>query len=400
MAKKKSDYSPISLGEYADGSEEWLGARAHGKYYDNPLHPEYIPVTITGSEASGIENDNTFKTKEELYAEKMGIKVKMERPKNQAILDAGHELEQFVANMFVKYMYVEEKITDIEVWQDTNMYQHPHYPFALANIDRRIKVNGIPGILECKTTGSYSDIELWKAGIVPKKYEWQVRHYLGVLNLPYAYIVCCWGFTLKETAVIKITRDLAVEQMLFEDEQEFVEICEYGEDFINTETKNAELLSNFYLRLYGTTMDNDCAPIELPHTEEIEELMDDARTLFERKKKLEAQLAILEEENFAVAAKILQLAKGKTNYATYRIDDDMVMRMKLHIPSTKVGFNEELLKKEDPATYQKYCTLFDAKTYKKENKVEAQKYVIPSQAKSNEAPYLKEIKVENIPVAT
>ena len=105
----------------------------------------------------------------------------------------------------------------------------------------------------------------------------------------------------------------------------------------------------------------------------------------------------MEEENFAISAQILKLAEGKTNYATYRIDDDKIMRMKLHIPTTRKGFDKDALKNADPETYKNYCTLFDESRYKKENKAEAKKYEIPPQVKP-EAPYLKEIKVENMPL--
>lgn len=151
---KKQDYSPIALGDTAClSNEEWLKWREHGPYYANPLDPRYISCTVGGSAMSAIFGDNPWISRLELFHQKSGVKkAKYERPMNQAILDAGHMLEDFVAHMFLVKM-AEEGITDIEMWNDTVMYQHPHYSFAVCNLDRRIKVNGIQGILECKTTG-------------------------------------------------------------------------------------------------------------------------------------------------------------------------------------------------------------------------------------------------------
>ena len=47
--KETPNYSPICGGNFEDGSLDWLKTREHwiGK---DPLDPDYVPVTIGGSE--------------------------------------------------------------------------------------------------------------------------------------------------------------------------------------------------------------------------------------------------------------------------------------------------------------------------------------------------------------
>ena len=333
----------------------------------------------------------------EFYHEKSGTKKpKYERPMNQAALDAGHQLEEFVANMFVTKMN-EEGVTDIVVWNDTNLYQHPKYRFALCNLDRRIKVNGVLGILECKTTSNWDDIALWKKGIVPKKYEWQCRYYMATMDLDYCYICCAWGFTSAECAVILIKRDLEIEKVMMEEVQNFVDCCELGVE-PEMQTKHMKTLANYYTRLYGEIPPTN-PPIELPDTQEIYDLITEASTIAERKEKLTSQLKGLEEEEYAVTCKIMAITGGKSTYATYRVNDNDVYAIKLKLPMKRAGFDEEKLKNDDPVLYSKYQKpSFDTTAFKKEQKELAKKYIIPAKVDSEKPATLDSVVLKDIPL--
>lgn len=398
MAEKNLNYSPIALGNTTGlSNDEWLKWREHGPHYSDPLDPNYIPVTVGGSAVSVIFGDNPWKSKLEFYHEKSGVaQPKYKRPMNQAILDAGHELEEFVANMFVKKM-AEEGVTDVEKWADTMLYQHPYFKFAVCNLDRRIKVNGVPGILECKTTGNWNDISLWKQGIVPKKYEWQCRYYMATMNLNYCYICCCWGFTTNECAVILITRDLEIEKVMMEEVKEFVECCEMGVE-PEMQTAHMETLAKYYTRLYGE-IKPDAPAVELPDSAEVYELVEAAASIAERKAAVEAQMDKLEEEEYKITSMLMSLIGGDSTYATYRVDDDNVYAIKLKLPMKKAGFDEEALKQDEPALFNQYQkSSLDVTKFKKENKELAKKYIIPATVNIEKPVSLDKVELKNIPL--
>lgn len=394
-------YVPNSLGEYEDGSEEWLRCREHGKDYNNPMSPDYIPVCIGGSTIAKILGVSPWGSKLETFYEKSGIKsVKYPKEKNEAKLNIGHEAEEFVALSFQRVMN-EEKVTVDYVENDINMYQHPFCAFALANVDRRISVNGVPGILECKTTSDWNSIKkYWQKGICPPYYEYQCRWYMAIMNLSYCYITCTWGFSPSDVSVILIKRDYDIEALMMAEAYEFCECCELGEE-PSLENENLVELNKFYTRLYGE-IEEDAPPVELPDTPEVATIIQDVQDIHERKAKKEAELEMIENEEAKIVAKLMKFTGGETTYASYRLNDDEVLGIKLKLPMKRAGFNEELLKEEDPDTYAKYLKTeekFDVTKYKKENRLEANKYIIAPKVDPNKAVTLKEVTVRNIPIA-
>lgn len=363
-ATVNTNYRPIPLGKYLDGSPEWLGCRKHGPHYDDPTHPEYIEYTAGGSDVGVILGVSKFKTNIELFHQKTGLKGAVEKPMNTEALRAGHELEEFVANMFVRKMKEDEGVNDIEMWNDTTMYQHPHYPFALGNFDRRVKVNGVEGLVECKTTSSYDDIKNWKLGIPPKSYEYQCRYYMAISNTPFVYLTCSWGFTKAENAIILIRRDLDIEQQMMSAVADFIECCYMGTEPVPC-VKSEKMLAEYYTRLYGEPAENAPA-VELPDSYEIYELIEKATELTARKEKAEKALETIEAEEYALVNAILSYAEAGTEYATYRLDDEKYVAISLKYKETRTGFDEERLKAEQPDLY-KQCLVekFDKALYDK-----------------------------------
>lgn len=401
--RNTDDYSPIPLGETADlENEEWLRWREHGPFYDDPFGERYVSIGVGGSNVAAIYGDSPWLSRLEFYHGKSGTaSPKIKRLMNkelEEILMNGHDLEEFVAKKFIQKME-EEGITDIEMWNDTIMYQHPKYPFAVCNLDRMLKVNGIPCILECKTTGNYSDIKLWKEGIVPKKYEWQCRYYMATMNIDYCYICCCWAFTLNETAVILIERDKDIEKTMMEEVADFVEKCEMGIE-PEMQTSHMEVLANYYSRLYGE-LPSSAPAVELPDNPDVYELVSAAMTLSKRRKEAEDRLKVIEEEGNTIVCKLMQIMGGKSTYATYRLDDSQVVALKLKQPMHRATFNEDGLKNDHPEIYERYLTSkFDQTAFKKAEKMMARDYAIPAKVNESKPISLDSVEIKNIPAST
>ena len=401
MAKKTKINARI-LGDTANlSNDEWLKWRAHGPAYADPLSPDYIPVTVGGSDCSAVLGDNPWKSRLELFHEKSGTaKAKIKREMDEEMLQIGHELEEYVARRFLLKMK-REGVTNITLKNDTSFFQHLKYPFMVANMDRIITVNGEIGILECKTTSSIEKQKLWKKGICPKEYEWQCRFYMAVADVDFCYICCCWGlgYLEKECAVILIKRDKAIEEEMIKELCSFVENCEYGIE-PEPQTTHMNVLANYYMRLYGTDgLTTDNPPIELPDNIEMYELVEKARLLQIREDEAQEHLEAIKQEGYAIAARLVEMAQGKTNCASYRLDDDTVCRIKVHVPSTRASFDVEKFKADHPFEYDAYCepTLNLAKL-RKEQKFLVKDYEIPSAPKLAESPYIKEVETVASPI--
>ena len=172
--------SPIILCDCAGmANDRWLECRAHGPKGD-------IPYTVGGSDVAAIFGLSPWTTPLELWLIKKG-RMKPSVKTNEDQLEMGHLLEPIAAHWF-------EKKTGNLVTDDTNLYQHPDHPYALANIDRRYtrQDDGELGILECKSC-TYHKAEDWADDAIPLYYEVQLRFYLAVLDVEYGAFSCVWG---------------------------------------------------------------------------------------------------------------------------------------------------------------------------------------------------------------
>lgn len=97
--------------------------------------------------------------------------------------EVGTFCEPLVARLFTRE-------TGIAVHQDHRHFQHPAYPFMLANIDR--KVSRQRAGLECKTTSAYRD-KLFTEELFPLEYFCQIQHYLAVTGWDYWYLAALIG---------------------------------------------------------------------------------------------------------------------------------------------------------------------------------------------------------------
>ena len=185
------NYQPKALVDTATLTEdEWLAWRKKG---------------IGGSDVAAALNLSPYRTARELYYDKIGVEPVIAPADKSITFAIGHLLEDIVAQVFSKQ-------TGLMVYRDQTMYQHPLFPFMLADVDRFVTLpNGEKAILECKTA-HFSAQCLWANGCVPRHYELQVRHYMSVMNINTAYIACLFSNNEDDFVWQKIERDLDEEE--------------------------------------------------------------------------------------------------------------------------------------------------------------------------------------------
>lgn len=172
--------------------EEWLKARQAG---------------IGGSDAGTILGVNKWKSKTQLFFEKVNPELKQQV--DNEFIYWGNVLEDVVAKEF-------ETRTGKKVRKNNKMLRHPEHEFMLANLDRVIV--GEKALLECKTTSQYN-IDQWKDDEIPASYLCQIQHYMAVTGYEKAYIaVLCGGnqFIWKE-----VPRDDELTEIIINAEKDF-----------------------------------------------------------------------------------------------------------------------------------------------------------------------------------
>ena len=194
MVFEKGRNSPLVLVETENLTrEEWLDWRRKG---------------IGGSDAAAIMGISPFRTARDIYYDKLGIAAVEENESNWVALEMGHLLEDLVAKIFGRK-------TGLKLYQIKKMFQHPLFPFMLADVDYFITMpDGTEAILEIKTTNYNAKDLWWKDGreIVPVYYEAQGRHYMAVMDIDRVFFCCLYGNTEDEVIIREIRRDTAYEE--------------------------------------------------------------------------------------------------------------------------------------------------------------------------------------------
>lgn len=395
-------------------NEEWLKARMHGPHYDDPTHPYYVKTAIGGSDVSIVYNLNPYTTSLELYHKKIGVEPKIPKKMNDAALEAGHTFEPYVGKRFMDYM-TEVEEAEIEYIEDFNMYQSGElemedgfpvinmetgepvlkYPFAVANLDARCRVKEPSGWVDCgvelKTTNyrNYDIIRDWQNGIVPIYYELQCRYYMAITNINRWYICCCWGFRKEDCAVVRIDRDLVIEEEIMETVKEFVRNIEEKEEPDITECK-ATLFNDYYEHLYGIRSEHS-SPIELD-AEEYLEIFHQAEKLDLAISKKQQEVESLEKQKAEIFKQLLSVYKDKK---VGKLEtDDKVYYLTLEQSFKRASVDTERLKAENHALYTEYATTevkekFDTTKFKKKCPADYQKYLKPAELNVDKLPSFK-----------
>ena len=188
-------YAPqILVGTEGLPREQWLEYRRKG---------------IGGSDAAAVLGISPFRTGRDLYYDKLNI-VTADDAENWVQLEVGTLLEPLVAKIFAHK-------TGYKIYRRPFMFQHPLYPWMLADLDYMAELpDGTTAILEIKTTNYNAKDNWWYNGeeIVPIYYESQGRHYMAVMNIDRVYFCCLYGNSEDEAMIRRIDRDMAYEEEL------------------------------------------------------------------------------------------------------------------------------------------------------------------------------------------
>lgn len=202
--------APIILCDCAGMDDaRWLECRMHGPKGD-------IPYTVGGSDVAAIFGVSPWVTPLELWMIKKG-RMKPAPKSNTGQLEMGHLLEPIAAHFYA------QKTGNI-VSDDTNLYQHADFPYALANLDRRFTRvrDSAPGVLECKSC-TYHKAGDWANDAIPLYYEMQLRFYLAVADVNIGAFSCVWGNNPdNDMAMPELERDKSKEDMIFERLDEWI----------------------------------------------------------------------------------------------------------------------------------------------------------------------------------
>lgn len=172
---------------------------------------------VGGSDASAVLGVNHYKTNLDLYYDKIGVNPipKEEDSEEDGFLAKlwGHIAEEYIAAWYQRE-YPNERVI-----VDTNMYTMNGHPYIGGDVDGILRMpDGHYALLEIKTT-SFFNRDAWANNGIPIPYEVQLRHYMAILGLWEARIVCMvdqYTFYVRT-----LTRDLDKEFELVKAMDEF-----------------------------------------------------------------------------------------------------------------------------------------------------------------------------------
>lgn len=166
---------------------------------------------IGGSDAAAIVGLNDYSSAFEVWLDKLG---RLPEKEDTEAMRQGRDLEAYVAERF-------SEATGKKVRRENRLIRNSKYPFAHANIDRRIV--GENAGLECKTTKSLN-LKKFKNGEFPAHYYVQCMHYMAITGMEKYYLavlVYGSGFFWYE-----IERDEEIINDLMQTEADFWEMVE------------------------------------------------------------------------------------------------------------------------------------------------------------------------------
>lgn len=187
-----ADISDLDIVNNDDDRAKWLELRRSG---------------IGGSEAAAVVlGADPWSTSFEVYWDKKGRATPKEQTRQ---MEWGHRLEPVIREWFADH-------TGLPVVHEKIMYQHPDYPFMLANMDGLVADDAI---LEVKSTDSRNEEE-WEDG-PPLHYTLQTNHYLAVSGRRRAFVAVLIGG--NDPRFYELERDDELIEMLIAGEKRFWE---------------------------------------------------------------------------------------------------------------------------------------------------------------------------------
>ena len=324
--------TPIILCDCAGMSEKrWLECREHGSKGD-------IEYTVGGSDVATIFGLSPWMTPRELWLIKKGRLQPKAKP-NPLQLEMGHLLEPIAAHFYVQR-------TGDTVTDDTNMYQHADFPYALADIDRRItrKADGEPGVLECKSC-TYHKASDWADGAYPLYYEFQLRYYLAVMDVDFGAFSALWGNNPDyDLATPSLIRDRAKEDMIFERLDQWIWSLRHDKPPNMTEVEPKLALESL-ARICGPSQAS-LPTIEFPR--KYEKSLRGIATLQDENTALGQQIKDNEKKIMAHSVRIAELMKAHEHGVLTTTKDKLLVDF---VTKTTRRVDSGYLKKEHPSIY-------------------------------------------------
>lgn len=320
--------------------QDWLGYRRGG---------------IGGSDAAAIMGASPFATARDLYYDKKNLKPvnPYGEEENWVAKKVGHLLEELVAEIF-------SKKTGLEVYPIHKMFQHPHYPFMIADVDYFIAFpDGRTGILECKTT-NYNCQDKWADDSIPPNYEYQTRHYMAVMDIDVAYIACLYGNNENEFIIRKIERNMDEENEMIREEQFFWD--EYViKGALPPYTEKPDLVLKSLQEHIGAA--NSKLPkivLSKTHAKKLEKYS----SLAERKKELDAEKRRIETEQKQLSVPIIE-ELGKCCSGILEVSGDKYVVT--YNPTNRTGIKKDQLTKLEtlhPDIYDEFVETSESRTFR------------------------------------
>lgn len=360
--KPKLDY----LGREMLDEDAWLLRRKEA-LPEEGLDIE-VPYQIGGSAASYLTGSNPYNNRCTYWRQLKGLE-KTEKVDNDATR-SGHIYEPQLRDKFGDIMTRLGKT--VKISNDTRMFRCGHidengdlvYPHMIADVDGIVSVDGKVGILECKTlnvetpNGRKIRDEFWLNGIVPPYYEDQVRHYMCVMNLDFAYVICGWGPLDSQTAIIKVERDFEKEEALCNLESEFVQSLiddnEPDERFVPVDD-----LLILYGKKYAPVIDSkdDAISISEDYDLDIKQLL----SVQEQEEKIDKQIEELKKKKEQIhelgQESELELMKllgdNEKAYGMYELDDKHIVWVHSNRKKKRTSYNITAIKSNFPELWDK-----------------------------------------------
>lgn len=331
------NYRPLVLVETAELShEEWLAYRRKG---------------IGGSDAAAVLGISPFRTTRDLYYDKLNI-VTADDAENWVAMEMGTLLEDLVARIFAKK-------TGLKIFKRKVMFQHPLYPWMLADLDYQVELpDGTLAILEIKTTNYNAKDKWWYNGeeIVPVYYEAQGRHYMCVMNINRVYFCCLYGNNEDEVIIRHMERDLSYEEELIALEDFF-----WHDNVLAKNpppyTESGDLIMESLRRSFGLPIE-DMAPIAItsPQFAKVAQYLE----LQAEKKLHDAEVRRLETEMKRLKALIAADMAGNLNAIYADADTDYTITFSESRTPKMLKAELERLKEQHPDIYEEYVTMSDS----------------------------------------
>ena len=335
------DYQPSVLVDTTNLSrEDWLAYRRYG---------------IGGSDAAAVLGISPWRTARDLYYDKLGVVSTFDTESNWVQLEVGNLLEPLVARIF-------QKKTGLKVFKRKAMFQHPQYPWMLADLDYLVELpEGGTAILEIKTCNYNAKDNWWYNGkeIVPVYYESQGRHYMAVMNIDRVYFCCLYGNTEDEAMIRCMNRD-----MVYEDELITLENTFWHEHVLAKNpppyTEDGDLVIESLRRWLGPN-EKDAPTVQLTSPQ---------FTLVQRYMELQQEKSLRDADSKAVEAEMKRIkaqiiaAMGLSSSALYETSDGGVEVT--YNPVRKTGISKEdleRLKAVHPDIYAEYVTTSESRRF-------------------------------------